>query len=385
VVEVTERRSGRSGRRANGEGSIYLRRDGRWAGAVFLPTPSGAVKRVQVYGRSRDEVHRKVTVLLRQAQQGIPVADRSWTVGAYLDYWLQHVVRPRLRPKTYVGYEGVVRLHLKPALGAKRVERLSVRDVRGLLDDRRAQGLSVRMVQFIHAVLRNALQQAVREELVARNVAQLVRVEVPQYEVGRGITVADARRFLAAIRADRLYALYVLALTLGLRKGELLGLRWADVDLDRGELEVRQTLQRISGELRVQPPKTKRSRRTIPLPAPCVDALREHRARQAAERLRAGERWKDSGLVFMTRVGSPLEPRNLNRHFYSVRRAGGLAVRFHDLRHTCVSLLLDLGVPPHVVREIVGHSDIEVTMTIYAHASLDEQRKALGRLGEVLG
>ena len=203
--------------------------------------------------------------------------------------------------------------------------------------------------------------------------------------MGQGLTVHQSHTLLAVVRDDRLYALYVLALTLGLRKGELLGLRWVDVDLNRAELEVRQALQRIGTDLLFQPPKTRHSRRTVPLPAFCLDALREYRSRQAAERLAAGEDWRDYGLVFPTKIGTPMEPRNLNRHFYGVRaRAGVPTVRFHDLRHTCVTLLLDLGVPPHVVKAIVGHSDIEVTMTIYAHAVLDEQRKALHQLGDRL-
>jgi integrase len=204
--------------------------------------------------------------------------------------------------------------------------------------------VSPRTVQMVHAVLRNAVEHAVREELVPRNVVKLVRVPAPHYEVGTGLSLAEARRLLAAVRGDRLQAVYVLALSAGLRRGELLGLRWADVDLDGGELHVRQAVQRVGGELRFTEPKTRHSRRTIPLPALAVDALREHKARQAADRLAAGPGWRDSGLVFTTATGTGIEPRNLNRHWYSLRtRAGVPSVRFHDLRHTCVTLLLDAG------------------------------------------
>ena len=172
----------------------------------------------------------------------------------------------------------------------------------------------------------------------------------------------------------------------GLRRGELLGLRWVDVDLDGAELHVRQAIQRVGGELHFTAPKTRHSRRTIPLPALAVDALREHRARQAAERLAAGTAWRDSGLVFTTATGTPIEPRNLNRHWYALRKRADLPpVRLHDLRHTCVTLLLDAGVPPHIVQVIAGHSGIQVTMSIYAHAAQEEQRKALRWLGERLG
>jgi integrase len=242
------------------------------------------------------------------------------------------------------------------------------------------------MVQSIHAVLRNALESAVREEIIPRNVAKLVLVPAPRYKINRGLAAQQAKATLKAADGHRLCALYVLALFLGLRRGELLGLRWQDVDLDGAKLEVVQTLQRVAGSLRLVPPKTDDSARTVPLPPVCVEALREHRKRQFAERATAWPDWEDHGLVFPSRRGTPMEPDNLRRSWAAIRDSAGLgATRFHDLRHTCVTLLLDLGTPPHVVREIVGHSAIEVTMTIYAHVSLEEKHKALGKLGEALG
>ena len=215
---------------------------------------------------------------------------------------------------------------------------------------------------------------------------QFWQVPAPRYTINRGLTIQQAKATLRAANEHRLYALYVLALFLGLRRGELLGLRWQDVNLEGGKLEVVQTLQRVGGSLRLVPPKTEDSARTIPLPLPCVDALREHRKRQFAERSGAWPDWEDHGLVFPSRRGTPMEPDNLRRSWGEIRERAGLgATRLHDLRHTCVTLLLDQGTPPHVVEDIVGHSAIEVTMTIYAHVSLEEKRKALRKLGEVLG
>jgi integrase len=225
----------------------------------------------------------------------------------------------------------------------------------------------------------------VREEIIPRNVAKLVQVPVPRYKVNRGLTAQQSKATLAAAAEHRLSALYVLALFLGLRRGELLGLLWRDVDLDGAKLEVVNTLQRVGGALRLVPPKTEDSARTVPLPPVCVEALRAHLDRQEAERSEAWPDWEDHEFVFSSRRGTPMEPDNLRRSWAQIRQSAGLGnARFHDLRHTCVTLLLDLGAPPHVVREIVGHSDIEVTMTIYAHVSLGEKRKALGKLGEVL-
>lgn len=373
-------------RRSNGEGTIVKRADGRFQAAYYVLTPDGRRQRRYVYGRTWEECHDKLVDMKTKTAKGVPLAVKSWTVERYLAFWLSDVAGPRLRATTVAGYSMVVRVHLVPALGRKRLDRLSPQDVRTLLAAKRRDGLSVRMVQYIHAVLRNALQHALREELVARNVAKLVQVESPDYDVGRGLTVAQARQLLSVVEPTRWYPLFVLALTLGLRRGELLGLRWSDVDPAAGTLTVRQNLVRAGGKLIVQPPKTRKSRRTLPMPDLTVAALRRQRTAQTAERLRAGPAWADNDLVFATSLGTPIEPRNLSRFFHSVRERAGLGgVRLHDLRHTCITLLLSMGTPPHIVQAIAGHSHIDVTMTIYAHSALDDQTRALRGLGEALG
>jgi integrase len=337
--EPTKRRRRRT-RRTNGEGTIFLRKDGRYEARAYVLTTDGTERRITRYGRTYEEAHRKLVELQAQHHQGVPVAVNNLLVGDYLEHWLALVVA-RKRPKTYVGYRDVVRLHITPVIGRKRLTKLAAQDVRRLIAhteqkcvcctqgidqarderDRRCcavgkccqRRLSARMVQFTHAVLRNALQQAVREELVVRNVAKLVQVGAPDYEVGRGLSVREAHRVLAAAAKENLYALYVLALYLGLRRAELLGLRWADVVLDPEPgryplLEIRQTLQRVNGQLRFVPPKTRTSRRTVPLPPVCVEALRDHVKRQAERSFEAGSDWQDHGLVFPSRIGTPIEP-----------------------------------------------------------------------------
>lgn len=372
-------------RRANGEGTIFRRGDGRWVGAVYAATNHGRQKRVFVTGKTRAEVRQKLTALQGELDRGVRVSEENWTVATYLSRWLADVVKPSKAPKTYQGYELVVRRHIVPTLGRKRLRSLAVADVRNLMVQLEADGMAARGVQQVHAVLRNALQAAMRDELIVRNVAKLVQVKTPRYEVGRGLSVEQARTLLKRTHEDRLHALYVLAIYLGLRRGEVLGLRWSNLELTDGVLEVTHTLQRVGGELRFQPPKTRTSRRTLPLPAPCIEALKAHRAAQAKERLEAGEKWQDNDMVFATRIGTPIEPDNLSRSWYVVRTVlGEPPPRFHDMRHTCVSLLLAEGAPPHVVQQIVGHSAIDVTMNIYAHASLEEKRTALARLGKRL-
>jgi integrase len=392
----------------NGEGSIYQRAsDGRWVGQAYVLTTDGTRKRKFVYGATWDEAHGKLIELKAQSQRGIPVPDRTWKLGDYLPYWLTAYVTD-LKPTTARGYESAVRLHLVPALGSKRLDTLQVQHVKAFMDafrrkclccvagldkskrpDRRCCSAgnccqrypSTRQIQFVHAVLRNALQHAMREELVSRNVAKLVRVPSPRYRVGKGLSVDQVRKLLAAAEGHRLHALYVVAATLGLRRGELLGLRWADLDLDNGTAAISQTVQRAGGKLHLQDTKTEDSESVLPLPDWTWLALLDHQERQRRERDRLAEVWQDHGLVFPSEVGTPMEPRNLNRHFAALReRAGCPDVRLHDLRHTVVSLLMELGVPPHVVQAIARHADVKITLKIYSHANLDVMRQALGKL-----
>jgi integrase len=372
-------------KRANDEGSIWRRKDGRWSGAYFVPKPGGGRQRKYVYGHSREEVNRKLVELMAQVHRGVPVATTTDTVSTYLEQWLIEVVKQRLRPKTYEGYANNVRKHIVPRISRKKLNRLTARDVRLMLDDLRASGLSQRSVRYVHATLRTALEHAVREEVLARNVARLVRVAMPERHEQRSLSVEEAKRLLKAARDDRLFAAYVLTLVLGLRRGETLGLRWSDIDFERQVLNVRQNLQRVDCQLQLLPPKTPRSRRAVPLPPICIHALLDHQRRQAGERTEAREYWHDTGLVFVTSIGTPIDPRNFTRLFHEMCESAGVpAVRLHDLRHTCVSLLLVLGVHPRVVMEIVGHAAVEMTMNVYGHVVLDAQREALTQLNDLL-
>jgi integrase len=229
--------------------------------------------------------------------------------------------------------------------------------------------------------LRNALGNAEREELITRNVAKLVQIPTPRYKVGKGLPVSDVKRLLSAAKGTRFYPVYVLAATLGLRRGELLGLRWSDIDFAKNTLQVAQTVQRVSGRLIIDETKTEASDAMVPLPKLTRAVLLEHQEEQATVRNEAGELWTDHDLVFSTSIGTPIEPRSLNTHWEGIRVQAGLpGVRLHDLRHTVVSLLLELGTPPHVVQAIARHADLDVTMRIYAHTNLDTMREALDRI-----
>jgi integrase len=328
--------SKRNLRNPNGEGTIYQRKDGRFEAAVYLTTTDGTRKRVRVYGATWEQAHHRLVELKAQEHRGIPVPAQSYTVAVYLNEWLEHVVEPSVRPTTYAKYETFVRLYLKPGLRSKRLSRLTPADVRLFLARQREAGVSPARVQAMHSVLRAALEHAMREDLVLRNVARLVRVPTPPRRTFVAWTVKDTLSFLAASRADALAPAFVLLIALGLRRGEVLGLRWTDVELDGRMLQVRQQLQRSQGQLQLVPVKTQRSIRALPLPDLCARALRKRRSEQAVDRIAAGSAWQDTGLVFTTYHGTPIEPRNLARSFTGSPRARVCHVSASMICGTCV-------------------------------------------------
>jgi integrase len=373
------------GKRANGEGTIYQRKDGRWEAAVFVPTASGQRIRRRIYGKTRKEVRTKLTEVLRTLDQGLPVAISTETVEIYLNAWLHEVAKRRVRPRTFEIYELLIRRHIVPTLGRTRLDRLSARQVRQLLDGKIDEGLSGSTVRQIHAVLRVALEQAVREDMLPRNVARLVQPPAGPRRKVSSFSIEESRRLLATAKGDRMYALWAVALGIGLRKGEALGLRWLDIDFQAGTLSVTQSLQRIDGKLRVDVPKTRRSRRKVPLPSVCLDALGAHKAAQEQERVLLGRAWQESGLVFTTSLGTPVDPRNVNRCFDSLcDRAGVRRVRVHDLRRTCATILLAQNVPARVVMEILGHSQISITLDVYTDVLPSVKDEAARRMQDAL-
>jgi integrase len=282
----------------------------------------------------------------------------------------------------------IVRVHLSPALGRHRLADLTPAQVQAFLNSKLASGLSPRTVSHLRAVLRRALNQALRWGLVQRNVAVLVQPpRVPHTEI-TPLSVEQAKQLLMHIRGDRLEALYVLAMACGLRQGELLGLRWADVDLDRRSLTVRTALQWRGGAPVLVEPKSERARRVVSLPDLAVVALRAHRVRQMEDRLVAGSRWQTEpwGLVFTSTVGTPLDAVGVTRRFQRLLRDAELPrQRFHDLRHAAASYMLAGGVPMRVVMETLGHSDIRLTANTYSHLVPGIAREAADRMDAVLG
>jgi integrase len=415
-------------------GSLYQRSDGRWAVAISLGRDGGRRVRKHFLGRTAEEAQAKLREALAGDRAPEPAADEpsnGQTLREFLSYWLDEFVRLRVRERTFISYEGTLRVHVLPALGAVPLRSLTPLQVQELLGAKARSGLSPRSVAYIRTVLRAALSQAVKWELVQRNAAALAEPPRQERKEIRPLTPEEARTLLDAAKGDRFEAMLVLAVTTGLRLGELRGLMWEDVNLEEGVLHVRRQLQRIERKLVLTDLKTHHSRRTVFLPELAVKVLREHRDRQAAELAsHAGTSDQSCGdllaharasaslcaagpsrgdgahhpaasdvspagsdlgttsasLIFTTRNGTPLDQKHVQRPFHALLKKAGLGrIRFHDLRHTCASLLLAQNVHPKVVQNLLGHSQIGITMDIYSHVMPSAQRDASRQIDELLG
>ncbi|HEV2460788.1 MAG TPA: tyrosine-type recombinase/integrase, partial [Ktedonobacterales bacterium] len=343
-------------------------------------------RRKAYYAATRAEASAKLNAALHDRDLGLPIVAEKQTVGAYLTSWLA-ASKHQVKPRTHQRYSELLRVHAIPALGRTLLARLSPQQVQALYATKLDAGLSPTTVHHLHAVLRTAIGYAERQRLVPRNVVALTTPPRIRRTEMRTLTAEQAQAFLAAANGDRLQALYVLAMSSGMRQGELLALRWADVDLDRASLRVRATLQKTSEGFTFAEPKTSRSRRQIALAPMAVSSLRAHKARQAEDRLRAGAAWRDLDLVFANQNGGPLQKGNLLAKSFAplLRRAGLPRFRFHDLRHTAASLLLARGVPVKVVSEMLGHASIAITLDTYAHILPDMQAQAAREMEAILG
>lgn len=369
-------------RRANGEGTVRQRADGRWEGVIS----TGDGRRKSVYGRKQSEVLAKMDVAENARAAGLPQANERQTVAEYLATWLEGR-RSQLRPATWQRYEISVRKDAVPGIGRTPLVKLSPAQLQALYAGRLAAGSAPQTVKNLHAVLHRALHDALRWGMVVRNVAALV--DAPRVELHdmTTLTAPQVSQLLAAAAGDRLEALYTLAVTTGMRQGELLALRWRDVDLDRGAVHVRRSVQWPKGGYVFTAPKTKKSQRQVTIGKTSVAALRRHRTRQLEERLGAAGVWEDLDLVFANGLGRPIEPQNLvQRAFYPLlERAGLPRIRFHDLRHTAATLLLARGVHPKKVSEMLGHATVAITLDRYSHVTPTMHEEAAEILESVVG
>ena len=369
--------------RGFGEGSVYRRQDGRWVASVSDGWGATGRKRVAAYGKTRQEAAGKLRALHQQIATGLPAPDTRTTLGKHLGAWLG-AVAPGLRPKTMVSYSYFVRL-IDADLGAVKLAKLTSEDVDGMMGRLTARGLSPKTVSCARIVLRAALSAAERKGLVAKNVARgklVTPPTVPHHDPVQ-LSPGQVEAMLTAIPDPGLRRLVTVAVSTGLRSGELLGLRWSDVDSDGGELHVRVALQRVAGEYRLAEPKSAKSRRTVPLTHPAHAALQAERVAQAAARQAAGRGWHESlpGLVFTTATGQPRSGSGLGHGLSVALKAAGLpAMRWHDLRAVYGGALLASGADLGTVSVLLGHASVNLTLSTYAGVAPSLKHEAADRL-----
>lgn len=375
-------------RRGHGEGSVSQRPDGRWQVRIDLGRgPDGRRQRKYAYAATQAAAIEQLRKLGGRAADGQLLTTSTPAVASFLEDWYK-TNADSWRPSTRRGYRGAIDLYLVKAFGPLRLEQLSPAAVQRWLTQHKTEHGARRRITLAHSVLRSALSEARRLQLVTINAAELVKVPKPKTRTIAPLDVEQAAKFLEIAGKHRLGALFTVALACGLRLGEATGLRWEDVDLATGELRVRQQLQRVGKKLVLQGLKTEKSRRTLSLPQVCLTALRAHRTRQLEQRLKAGGDWQDTGFVFTIRrrgagrqLGTPLHPREVLRTLHRLLADAGLPrVRFHDLRHSAASLLIASGVELVEVSMLLGHSELRVTADLYTHLVKQTTTKAAKRM-----
>jgi integrase len=362
--------------RKNGEGTLFKRKDGLWQ-ASFVPENG---KRLYFYGKTQAEALEKLRKAQQEEQKGILATGPKQRLGDYLIQWLEATHKPPMaRHTTYTQYRSMIHKHLAPNLGNVFLHKLTVQQLQAFYARKLQEGLKPNSISVIHAVLHKALENAVKWNLISRNVASLVTVPRKNPHEVHALSTDEARKLIQAARDSRIEALLIIAITTGVRRGELLGLRWDDVDLERGVLHIRRTMSRVAGFGFIEnDPKTKASRRRVTLPNVALEALKSHRIKQDQVKLEAGTSWIEKGLVFTNMTGNFLDPGHLLTLFYRVLDQAGLArMRFHDLRHSAATILLTMGVHPKVVQELLGHSTIAMTMDTYSHVLPSMQKDAM--------
>ena len=370
-------------KRANGEGTVYQRADGRWV--AVIPLENG--KRKFIYRKTQREAIKELQLANQAKMQGTLITTGEQTLEAFLTRWLQDTAQPNVRPRTFIRYRELIQLHILPALGKVKLQKLSPQHLQKFYNQKLEQGSAPQSVKHMHRLLHKALNDALKWNLVSRNVCDAVEApRVPKMEM-KVLNSEQAQKFLEAAKGDPLEALYVLALTTGMRRGELLALKWEDIDFLHGQLQVQRTIARIADKgFVVSEPKTPKSRRSIHLASIAIEALKHHRILQHEIRLLAGPSWDDQSWVFCNTLGRPIEAGNMLRRSFLplLAKAGLQKIRFHDLRHSAATLLLSTGTHPKIVQELLGHSQISMTLDTYSHVLPSLQEDAVSRLNSLL-
>jgi integrase len=373
-------------KRGPNEGSVFQRADGRWEARISLGWANGKRVRRSFYGNTMAEVNAFLLKARADHASGLPVKPEAQTVSQFLARWLRDAAAPSVRALTLEQYEQHVRLYLVPAFGQRPLQKLYPPDVQRFIAERIAAGLSPRTVRISLFVLSRALAQAVKWNLIARNPIDAVDLPKADRPPVKTFSEQQARALVATVKGDAAEPAYLLALLCGLRRGELLALKWEDLDLDAATLAVHRALERIGTRLEFVEPKSPSGRRILPVSQPVLKALKAHRARQSATRLALGPAYEDHGLIFPNGIGRPLEPRAFNRQFKSALARAGLPsrLRLHDCRHFAATAMIADGADVRTVAGLLGHADPSLTVRTYAHMVPEAARRAAERMGALM-
>lgn len=367
-------------KRGQGEGSIYKRKDGLWTAAV---TVHG--KRLSKYFHSRGECREWVQETLSQIEQGMSFASAQLSFSEYLDQWLGSI-KSTVRPKTLQQYTQIVRDHIIPKLGRTKLKDIHPLQIQALYKEKMSEGTSARTVILVHAVIHRAMGMALKWGLIGRNPVDAVTRPKIQHKEMQTLTDDQVRAFLSCAKGTRFEALFWLAISTGMRQGEILGLKWSDLDWNTKKLHIQRQVQRITGEGFVfTEPKSSAGRRVIVLSTLTIEKLLNHLDLQQNAKIKAGSNWVEKDLIFPSSIGSPQDQKNLDRIFKeTLVKAGIPKIRFHDLRHTAATLMLQEGIHPKVVQERLGHSDISMTLNVYSHVLPSMQEDAAEKLDNIM-
>lgn len=378
-------------RRRAGEGTIYQRADLTWTAKVTYKDQLGRTQRKSLYGKTEKEILAKKKSFEKSLEIGVIVSDKL-KVSDWLTTWLEVYKKPSVKQNTYEGYERVVKGHLIPTLGSLYLKDLRPEHIQAMINEKLAKGnlltgdpLQPRMVEYIYAVLHGALDQAYKNQIILYNPCDMVNKPQTVKKEFVCWTADQANTFLAAMIGDRKYIIYLLALTTGMRRSELLGLRWEDIDMKKNLVSVKQVLIRVKGGFKFQEPKTKKSKRTIQVSDRVIKALKQWKKEQNIEKAAFPGEYNEQNLILCSIMGEPVNPESVSRNFKKDLEAAKMPdIRFHDLRHCHASMLLEQGIDLKTISDRLGHSTITMTADIYSHITDKLQAKAVKSLDNAL-
>lgn len=368
-------------KRANGEGTIRKRKDGRWEGLYTVNH-----KRKSIYGKTQDIVRKKLNKIINEIENNTYMEESAVIVGDWLNIWLNDYKKNIVKQKTYESYETLTRVHLVPEFSKIQLKKLTVEHVQNFINKKIEEGLSPRTIRYMNTILHGALKQAIRNGMISKNVSEAVVLPEKEHKERKFLSVEEQNRLMECLKKEPGGFVLLFDLSTGLRRGELLALRWANYDEENGYITVKESLSRLKGadgksHLTFNSPKTISSKRTIPLLPEMIRLLHEHRLRQDAQKKKMGVRWIENDLIFCTDLGTPIDPGNLRRRLDKIcEKAGVGGVNIHSLRHAFATRALENGIPMKVVSDILGHSSIVMTADVYSHVSIKTMENEIQKL-----